>query len=121
MRNRTRDRDRGQAAVELVGWIPLLLLVALAAVQLGLAIFAVQQAGTASRAAARVASQSDYMDVDYETAGRAAMSDWLAQDAEFTAPTAGDAVTVTARVQIPSLLPGVTLGDAERSATMPRD
>ena len=55
-------RLRGPAAtgarssIEFLGFLPILLLVALAVVQLGLAAYAVQQAGTAARAAARTAS-----------------------------------------------------------------
>ncbi len=43
-------RDRGQVAIEYLGFIPILLLVALAAVQLGLVAYTAQQAGTAARA-----------------------------------------------------------------------
>ncbi|MYX55476.1 septum formation initiator, partial [Streptomyces sp. SID8382] len=46
-------RDRGSASIEFLGFLPILILVALAAVQLGIAAYAAQQAGTAARAAAR--------------------------------------------------------------------
>ncbi|MFI6346295.1 TadE/TadG family type IV pilus assembly protein [Streptomyces sp. NPDC050560] len=118
-RRRARRDDRGQVAIEYVGLLPVLLLVAVAAVQLGLAIFAVQQAGTAARAAARVAAQPD-ADTDPQTAGRAAVSGWL--DAHVSGGGGGgDSVTVTVRVDIPSLVPGVGFGSAERTVTMPRD
>ena len=55
-RLRGHGRDRGQASIEFLGFLPILLLVALAVVQLGLAAYAVQQAGTGARAAARTAS-----------------------------------------------------------------
>ena len=57
-RRRWRDQ-RGQVALEFTGFLPLLLLAAVAAIQLGLAGYAAVQAGTAARAAARVAGQED--------------------------------------------------------------
>ncbi|MFF9816235.1 TadE/TadG family type IV pilus assembly protein [Streptomyces sp. NPDC014006] len=118
---RRKPRDTGQTAIEYVGLLPVLLLVALLVVQLGLAVFAVQQAGTASRAAARAASY-DHFDRSYEHAGRDAMSDWLAGDAEFEPDFQSDEVTVTAKVPVPSLIPGLLDGfTARRSATMPVD
>lgn len=44
-----RARDRGQVAIEYLGFIPVLLLVTLAAVQLGLVAYTAEQAGTAAR------------------------------------------------------------------------
>ncbi|MFI1398380.1 TadE/TadG family type IV pilus assembly protein [Streptomyces sp. NPDC020681] len=113
---RRRRDDRGQAALEYAGVITLLLFVALAAIQLGLVAYTAQQAGTAARAAARVASQ----DGDAATAGRGAMSDWLADDARIT-QSGGDEVTVTVRIGVPALLPVFDFGDATRTVTMPRD
>lgn len=50
------------------------------------------------------------------------MSDWLADDSAFTPSFGGDDVTYTARVRIPSVVPGIDdWGWAERSSTMPRD
>ena len=51
-----KNRDRGQVALEYLGFVPLLILVALAGIQLGLIAYAAQQAGTAARAGARAAS-----------------------------------------------------------------
>ncbi|MFR9674417.1 TadE/TadG family type IV pilus assembly protein [Streptomyces sp. TR06-5] len=116
---RFRDQ-RGQASIEFLGFLPILLALALASVQLGLAVYASLQAGTAARAAARTASHSAPR-IGYDRAGRAAMSDWLADDTTFTRSAAGDGVTVTARVTIPSVVPGVDFGHAEKSSTMPRD
>ncbi|MEV8425920.1 TadE/TadG family type IV pilus assembly protein [Streptomyces niveus] len=112
--------DGGQAAIEFAGLIALLLFVALAAIQLGLAAYAVQQAGTASRAAARAASQYDY---DYKAVGKASMSDWLADGADIdSAWCFADEVEVTARVDVPTILPDVfDFDDAQRSTTMPCD
>ncbi|MFE3325198.1 TadE/TadG family type IV pilus assembly protein [Streptomyces sp. NPDC059176] len=105
--------DRGQTAVEYLGWLPVLLLVALAAVQFGIAAYGVQQAGTGARAAARTASIGDG---DPTQAARAAVSDWL--DLRITGG-GYDQVTYTATVTIPSLVPGVGDFTATRSATMP--
>ncbi|MHC5703647.1 pilus assembly protein [Streptomyces sp. PKU-MA01144] len=113
-----RRPDRGQTAIEYLGWIPILLLVALAAIQLGIAVYAVQQAGTAARAAARTYSMQNG---DAVGAGKAAISDWLADGTEISPGGAGvEEVTMTARVAIPSVVPGIAdFGRATRSATMP--
>ncbi|NLU66646.1 TadE/TadG family type IV pilus assembly protein [Streptomyces sp. HNM0574] len=117
---RTRG-DRGASSLEFAGVLPLLLLVAVAAIQLGVAGYAVQQAGTGARAAARTASQEDVAD-GYESTGRAAMSGWTASRSTFTLGGSDEEVTVTTRVTIPSLVPGVDdFGEASRTATMPRD
>ncbi|MER7109624.1 TadE family protein [Streptomyces sp. NPDC000229] len=113
---RHRRGEAGQSAVEFVGWVTVLLIAALAAVQLGFVAYAVQQAGTASRAAARVASQGG----DGSSAGYGAMSSWLADGASIEAPPGGgDQVTATATVPIPSVLPLFTFPSAQRSTTMP--
>ncbi|GHJ35349.1 TadE/TadG family type IV pilus assembly protein [Streptomyces sp. TS71-3] len=116
---RREGGDRGQVAIEYVGLLPILLLVGVACIQLGLAVYAAQQAGTAARAAARVASQA-HTPADPQTAGRAAISDWLS--ASVSQSGGGfDSVTYTARVDVPSIIPGVGFGTAQRSVTMPRD
>jgi Flp pilus assembly protein TadG len=115
------ERERGASSLELAGMLPLLLLVAMAAIQLGVAGYAVQQAGTGARAAARIASRDDFSD-DYAASGRAAMSQWTASRSKFSLGGGEDEVKVTAKVTIPSVVPGVDdFGDASRSATMPRD
>ncbi|MDF4253718.1 TadE family protein [Streptomyces sp. WMMB303] len=118
---RGRAADRGSSALEFAGMLPLLLLVAMAAIQLGIVGYAVQQAGTGARAAARVASREETSD-RYAAGGRAAMSDWTAERSSFTRADGRGEVRVTATVSIPSLLPGMdSLGSASRSATMPSD
>lgn len=109
--------DRGQVAIEYIGFLPILLLVALAAVQLGLIAYTAQQAGTAARAGARSASLAGPHEADC----RAAVSSWLADGTSCPASIGGDEVTVTASVQIPSLVPGWDFGPAVKTATMPRD
>ncbi|MGW2178899.1 TadE family protein [Streptomyces sp. NPDC001732] len=129
MRARTTDRkgtvsrkERGQVAIEYMGFIPLLLLVGLFAIQVGVAAYAANQAGTGARAAARTASQ-DMSWGDAEGAGREAMSDWLGshKNAKFRRNGGSDEVTYTTRVRIPSVVPGIDdWGWAERSSTMPK-
>jgi hypothetical protein len=117
-----RSRERGQVSIEFLGFLPILLFLALAGVQLGLGAYTAQQAGTAARAAARTATH-DNPAVTPERAGRAAISDWLADDTRIDTEYGGayDEVTYTAKVKIPSLVPFVDFGDAEKSVTMPRD
>ena len=116
-----RRGDLGQASIEFLGFLPLLLLVALAAVQLGLAAYTAQQAGTAARAAARTASL-DEPRASPVAAGLAAMSGWLVDGAGISSGGCGSGqVRATATVEIPSVIPGVGLGSARRSATMPCD
>ncbi|PJE96631.1 septum formation initiator [Streptomyces carminius] len=110
--------DRGQVAVEFVGFLPVLLLIGLAALQLGLVAYAAQQAGTAARAAARAESLED--GPDGAAAGRAAVSDWLTVG--FAWGGSSDEVSVTAEVTIPSVVPGIgDFGEVSRTSTMPRD
>ncbi|HEX5568096.1 MAG TPA: TadE/TadG family type IV pilus assembly protein [Streptomyces sp.] len=120
-RRRPARTDRGQVSLEFVGFLPLLLLVGLAAIQLGLVAYTAQQAGTAARAAARAESLRDG-GIGGDRAGRAAMSGWLAKRATFDRQSTGDEVTVTATVTIPSVIPGVgDFGAVRKRSTMPRD
>ncbi|MFJ8788003.1 TadE/TadG family type IV pilus assembly protein [Streptomyces sp. NPDC102462] len=104
-------------AIEYLGFIPVLLLVALAGIQLGLVAYTAQQAGTAARAGARAASLRQ--DVGQACAG--AVSDWLADGTQCATAELGDSVQVTATVHIPSVVLGWNFGDARKSATMPLD
>jgi TadE-like protein len=118
-RSRSDRGDRGVTAVEFAGWLPILLIVAMAAVQLGVVGYAAQQAGSAARAAARTAAQDEIAD-EAEANGRAAISGWL--DVSFEIDDCGDQATAIAHVGIPSVLPFVdTFGEASRSVTMPCD
>ncbi|MGR3934481.1 TadE/TadG family type IV pilus assembly protein [Streptomyces sp. BRA346] len=114
-------RDRGQASIEFLGFLPILILVALAAVQLGIAAYTVQQAGTAARAAARTGSQ-DEPGTSPGAAGTAAISGWLADGTTISdGDCNGEEASATATVDIPSVIPGFDFGSAQRSATMPCD
>ncbi|HEY9330740.1 MAG TPA: septum formation initiator [Streptomyces sp.] len=120
---RTSARDRGQVAFEYMGFVPLLLLVGLCAIQLGIAAYAVNQAGTGARAAARTASH-DVPEIPPVVAGHRAMSDWISTNADaevFPSVTGPGTVKYTAKVKIPSIIPWVEFGTAERSSTMPRE
>ncbi|MFB7928779.1 TadE/TadG family type IV pilus assembly protein [Streptomyces sp. NPDC056039] len=109
-------RDRGQVAIEFIGFLPILILVGLAAVQLGLIAYTAQQAGTAARTGARSAS----LEGPYEADCRAAVSSWL-NVTGCPASYGPDEVTVKATVEIPSLVPGWKFDPAVKTATMPRD
>ena len=108
-------RDRGQVAIEYLGFLPILLIVGMAVVQLGLIAYAAQQAGTAARAGARAAS----LDKSAQDGCVNAISDWLS--VECSEGGGGDTVTVTATVQIPSIVPGWDFDPARKTATMPLD
>ncbi|WP_251092152.1 TadE/TadG family type IV pilus assembly protein [Streptomyces sp. Caat 7-52] len=113
-----RRTDRGQVAIEYLGSLPVLLLVALAAVQIGLVAYAAQQAGTAARAGARAASLGQ----DDQQACERAVSSWLADETTCEQSTGDDSTTVTATVRIPSIIPVWNpIGDAHQTATMPLD
>ncbi|WP_030929652.1 TadE/TadG family type IV pilus assembly protein [Streptomyces sp. NRRL S-646] len=110
-----KDRDRGQVAIEYLGFLPILLIVGMAVVQLGLIAYTAQQAGTAARAGARAAS----LDNSAQDGCANAVSDWLS--VSCAAAQNGDTVTVTATVQIPSIVPGWDFDPARKTATMPLD
>lgn len=121
--NRRSLRDRGQVAFEYMGFVPLLLLVGLCAIQLGIAAYAVNQAGTGARAAARTASH-EFPEISPTVAGHRAMSSWISKhgNAQFVPSGGGDTVTYTAKVKIPSIIPWVdNFGTATRSSTMPKE
>ncbi|GHB33292.1 TadE/TadG family type IV pilus assembly protein [Streptomyces chryseus] len=113
-----RDRDRGAAILEFAGFLPILLIVAMAGIQLGIIGYAASQAGTAARAAARTEAQEELRGQG-EATGKAAMSDWLAGE---TVITFSGNITATARVPIPSVVPGIPdFGHAVEAVTMPPD
>ncbi|GHI05300.1 septum formation initiator [Streptomyces cellostaticus] len=110
-----RRRDAGQVAIEYLGFIPILLIVGLAGFQIGAIAYAAEQAGTAARAGARAASLRQ----SAQQACAEAVSGGLTVTCD-PAP-GGDSVTVTARVSIPSIVPGWHFDPAEKTATMPFD
>ncbi|MER6024687.1 TadE/TadG family type IV pilus assembly protein [Streptomyces sp. NPDC001851] len=112
---RRRSSDRGQVAVEYLGFIPVLLIVAMAGIQIGAIAYAAEQAGTAARAGARAAS----LEQSYTQACTDAVSGPLT--VSCVAGKGADSVTVTATVGIPRIIPGWDFGHAVKSATMPLD
>ncbi|MFF4351625.1 TadE/TadG family type IV pilus assembly protein [Streptomyces sp. NPDC001530] len=107
--------DRGVSILEFTGFLPILLVIGMAAIQLGLVGYGVNQAGSGARAAARVASQGG----DGAAAGQAAVSGWL--DPAVSAPQGPDVTTATVTVKVPAVIP--LFGDVTvvRHATMPTD
>ncbi|MFE3185600.1 hypothetical protein ACFXKR_32685 [Streptomyces violascens] len=115
-----RERDRGQVALEYIGFVALLLLVGLAAIQLGVAAYAVNQAGTGARAAARAASLDDPKGLSPEAAVDAAVKGWVHAEPPRRSG-GGDEVTYTVTIKIPSVIPGIPdFGTATRTSTMPK-
>ncbi|MFE3072668.1 TadE/TadG family type IV pilus assembly protein [Streptomyces sp. NPDC059247] len=97
--------------------MPVLLIVGLAGLQLGVAAYAAQQAGTAARAAAR--AQAVLSDDPHGPApgavGRAAAPWATAVDAR----SEGDAAVATVTVRVPSVVPFWDFDPVEKTATMP--
>ncbi|WP_314611839.1 TadE/TadG family type IV pilus assembly protein [Streptomyces stackebrandtii] len=118
---REQARDRGQAAIEYLGFLPLLLIVGLAGLQLGVVAYAAQQAGTAARAAARaLTTDEENAPDDAEAAAKAAVSGWVAGRTSAV-PARGDGeVTVTVTVTIPSVVPFWNFEPVVKTATMPK-
>ncbi|WP_405660602.1 TadE family protein [Streptomyces sp. RK9] len=116
-RSRHPYDDAGVSILEFAGFLPILLIIGMAAIQLGLVGYAANQAGSGARAAARVASQGEG---GGEAAGHAAMHDGL--DADVAVDPGGDTSKATVTVQVPTLLPFVdTDWTVKKSATMPND
>ncbi|MFF1342618.1 TadE/TadG family type IV pilus assembly protein [Streptomyces sp. NPDC058290] len=111
-----RDRDRGQVALEYIGFIPILLFVALCGIQLGWVGYVHQQAETAARTAARVEARNPGAG---SAAGRAAISSGL--DASIDVLAGPDAVTAKVSIPIKSIVPGLSIDPARATAIMPND
>ncbi|MFD7546902.1 TadE/TadG family type IV pilus assembly protein [Streptomyces sp. NPDC059578] len=108
--------DRGVSVLEFAGFLPILLVIGLAAIQLGLIGYAAGQAGSGARAAARVTAQGG----DGAAAGRAAMDSGL--DADVDTADDGELSRATATVTVPVLVPFVGSGwQVTRTVTMPTD
>ncbi|MEV6025520.1 TadE/TadG family type IV pilus assembly protein [Streptomyces sp. NPDC052036] len=101
--------------LEFAGFLPILLVIGMATIQLGLIGYGINQAGTAARAAARVASQNG----DGGAAGAAAVSGWL--NPSVSAPRGADTTTATVTVTVPSVIPLFGDWPVTRHATMPND
>jgi len=95
---RPRGGEDGQASVELVAAIPVLLVATLVVAQLAVAGYALWSAGAAARAGAR----AGYVGGDAEAAARRSLPTPLRHDARIEAT---DRVEV--RVRAPALIPGM--------------
>ncbi len=115
-RSRRGDRDRGQVALEYIGFIPILLFVALCGIQLGWVAYVHEQADTAARTAARAEARKKGAGT---AAGRAAVRSGLAADVSVA--TGRDAVTATVSIPIKSIVPGLSIDPARATAIMPND
>ncbi|MFD7263213.1 TadE/TadG family type IV pilus assembly protein [Streptomyces sp. NPDC059874] len=115
MRRRIRS-DRGQVALEYIGFVPILLFVALCGIQLGWVAYVHEQADTAARTAARVEARKGS---GGEAAGRAAVREGIG--ATVTVTKTDDAVTAVATIPINSIIPGLSLEPAKATAVMPND
>jgi hypothetical protein len=113
------DHDKGVTAVEFAGFFPILLLVAMAAIQLGIIGYAASQASSGARAAARVESQ-EVSRGQCIPAGKAAMSGWVAGRSEVGCD-GDDIVTATVEVTVPALIPVFDVATITRKASMPAD
>lgn len=101
--------------LEFAGFLPILLVIGMAAIQLGLIGYGINQAGSGARAAARVASQGG----DGRAAGQAAVSGWL--NARVDPVPGPDLTTATVTVRVPGVIPLFGPYDVIRHATMPTD
>lgn len=96
---RGRTQQGGQASVELVAAVPVLLTILLALVQLVVVGYALWSAGAAARAGARAA----FVGGDAEAAAKSAVPDALERGATVKDQQGAIEVTVSA----PSLVPGL--------------
>ncbi len=114
----TRDqRDqlcgaRGQATIEFLAMIPILMLVLIGAFQLFLLGFTMNETSNAARAAARAGSVGK----DYYAAGKDSLESWLQKD---LASIKQDRTTYTVRVYVPVIFPGIHRPVIGRSASIP--
>jgi hypothetical protein len=102
--------------LEFAGFLPILLLIGMAAIQLGLIGYGASQAGTGARAAARAASQHE----DGAAAAHAAVSDWLDPEPDV-GPGPDNTTTATVTVTVPNVIPLFSDWKVKRHVTMPND
>lgn len=101
--------ERGTASIEVVGLVPLLVLLALLVLQLGVAGWTASQTQEAARQAARAQSLGG----DARTAAEDALPGALEVE---DLSSDGEEVRLRVRIPVVSVLPGFTV---EREATMP--
>lgn len=104
-------RQSGQAAVELIAAVPIMLAALLLVAQLAVAGHALWSAGDAARAGARAV----LVGADPEDAARRALPFWLDPGAEVEA---GEGAAVEVRVGAPALIPWVPAIPVEAAAAL---
>ena len=109
--------ERGQASVEFMGMLGLLLLAAMVVWQLMLTGWAVESASNAARTGSRIVSRGG-AEGDAEKAAVASLSSPLRRHAR--AEAGGERTVV--RVRVPVLIPGMTVEQLtiRKSATFPK-
>ncbi|MYW64828.1 hypothetical protein GTY65_12235 [Streptomyces sp. SID8379] len=102
--------------LEFAGFLPFLLVIGMAAIQLGLVGYGANQAGSAARAGARAGSLNPGSG---PAAAVASASGWLKPAPD---PCGGDAtITCTVTVRVPAIIPLFDGWDIRRTVTMPSD
>ena len=96
-----RARERGTATLEVVGMIPLVVLLVFVLVQTAIALYGITTAQTAARQGARAFSQGD----DPSTVVRQSVPSWMGASSETFGPGHG----VRAIVDVPDLIPAFDL------------
>ena len=114
-RSRARGRDAGQASLELLGMVPVMLMVMGVVFQLLTIGYSITQAENAARAGARAEARGD----SASAAVTSATHTWLSPQ---TSGGGGADATVTVQVDVPLMFPGVPLNvtTITRTATFPR-
>ena len=110
---RTRPDERGTSTLEVAGLAPLVLMITLALLYAGFALYGITATQTAARQAARAASLGE----DPYAAADAALPGWLEPDVR-TYPASGSGTGVRVRTDLPDFLPGTDLV-VTREAVMP--
>ncbi len=109
-----KTNQRGSAALEFVGLIPVILLTAVIAIQFGIFGWAALSVSDAARAAARAAA----MGQDPHLAAQAALPNGL-EPVQVTGGQTGDGYSYTVTIKTPTVVPILDLGEISRSADMP--
>ncbi|MFI5657173.1 TadE/TadG family type IV pilus assembly protein [Streptomyces sp. NPDC051684] len=102
--------------LEFAGFLPFLLVIGMAAIQLGLVGYAANQAGSAARAGARAESLTPGTG---NAAAVTSTSGWLQPAPSI--PGGGDTITATVTVSVPAIIPLFDDWQLTRHATMPND
>ncbi|MHC5258667.1 TadE/TadG family type IV pilus assembly protein [Streptomyces sp. UC4497] len=102
--------------LEFAGFLPFLLVIGMAAIQLGLVGYGANQAGSAARAAARAESLNQGAGPG---AAVASVSGWLTPAPGACGGTG--TVTCTVTVRVPAIIPLFDGWDISRTVAMPND